>query len=111
MSQFPDKPLISTPTAIALIAVLLALKWTFWPDDDLELLEDHTPAPQLVLDASALETILGAANHVPLQPATVVVVPCDDPAAGPMPIGATGASRALSAPAPRRYCVIEIGPE
>lgn len=111
MSQFPDKPLIPTPVVIVLIVALLAIKWTFWPDDELELMEDEPamaqPVMQPMLHPGALEAALAAANHWPARPVTLLVVPCDPPPR-PMLIGTNVQTQANSS---TQYCVVELDTE
>lgn len=109
MNHFPEKPLISAPAAIALILALLALKWTFWPDDEFDLEGEEPPALRVELDEVALEAALSAANHSPVLPATLVLVPCAPAPARPILVGRTqvalGAAIDVSRPS---LCFIEI---
>lgn len=111
VNQFPDKPLIPMPVAIALIVVLLGLKWTYWPDDEIELTDEEPamtqPVMQPTLHPLALEAALAAANRWPVQPVTLLVVPCDPPAR-PMLIGTREQIQPTSA---TQYCVVELDTE
>jgi hypothetical protein len=109
VNHFPDKPLISTPMAIVLILLLLAVKWTFWPDDEFYPVGEDPPALRVELDDVTLEAALSAANQSPVRPATLVLVPCAPAPARPILVGRTqvalGAAIDVSRPS---LCFIEI---
>jgi hypothetical protein len=76
-----QKPLLPTPTALAVITLLLLLMSCIDPDVELEVMAESESPALRVVTPEAFASALAAASRSPVQPVTILIVPCDPPGA------------------------------